>query len=220
MLEWVHYGPNAVLLRFADRVGEEAFNRGRALTAALEEHPPPGLTEFVPAFTTLLLEFDPHLWPELELGMPELVAKLERATEKPRPVSAPKEIEIVYDGPDLERVAKSSGLTVAEVKRLHATPIYKVYCLGFTPGFPYLGDLDARLHTPRLASPRTRVPRGSVGIGGEHTGIYSVESPGGWNIIGHTDVQLFDPERRGSHGELEGMFFLRQGDQVKFVTRE
>jgi len=84
--------------------------------------------------------------------------------------------------------------------------------LGFSPGFPYLGDLDARLHTSRLASPRTCVPAGSVAIGGEHTGIYSVEGPGGWNIIGHTSVKLFDPAKQGAE-----MFLLRQGDCVRFV---
>jgi inhibitor of KinA len=84
--------------------------------------------------------------------------------------------------------------------------------LGFAPGFPYLGDLDARLHTRRLASPRPRVAAGSVGIGGEHTGIYSVQSPAGWNIIGHTPAKLFDSNADGA-----AMFFLRQGDRVKFV---
>ena len=84
--------------------------------------------------------------------------------------------------------------------------------LGFAPGFPYLGGLNPRLHTPRLAAPRARVPAGAVAIGGEHTGIYSVESPGGWNIIGHTSVKLFDPTRKN-----EAMFRLRPGDRVKFV---
>jgi len=99
---------------------------------------------------------------------------------------------------------------------LHCEPVYKVYCLGFAPGFPYLGDLNPRLHTPRLATPRTRVPAGSVAIGGEHTGIYSVESPGGWNIIGRTTVALFDPSRRDEHDEAAA-FLLRAGDRVKFV---
>jgi inhibitor of KinA len=117
-----------------------------------------------------------------------------------------------YDGSDLERVAQANQLSVAQLCELHAAPVYKVYMLGFAPGFPYLGDLDPRLHTPRLPAPRARVAAGSVAIGGEHTGIYSVETPGGWNIIGRTPVKLFDPAR-----EDEAMFLLRAGDRVKFV---
>ena len=86
--------------------------------------------------------------------------------------------------------------------------------LGFSPGFPYLGDLDSRLHTPRLASPRTHVAAGSVAIGGSHTGIYSVDGPGGWNIIGHTNLKPFNSARDGAE-----MFFLRQGDRVRFVPQ-
>ena len=103
-------------------------------------------------------------------------------------------------------------MTARDVAELHSSTLYKVYLLGFSPGFPYLGDLDSRLHTPRLPSPRTRVPAGTVAIGGEHTGIYSVEGPGGWNIIGHTKVKLFDPSSDGPE-----MSLLRQGDRVRFV---
>jgi KipI family sensor histidine kinase inhibitor len=110
-------------------------------------------------------------------------------------------------------------LTTREVGELHSATLYKVYLLGFAPGFPYLGDLDPRLHTPRLAAPRPRVAAGSVAIGGEHTGIYSVDSPGGWNIIGRTTARLFDPARTGE--DEREMFLLRPGDRVKFVpTRE
>src|SRR5436309_25603 len=131
-----------------------------------------------------------------------------------------KEIPVRYDGPDLARVAQAHGLKIEQVGKLHSAPIYKVYLLGFAPGFPYLGELDKRLHTPRLPSPRTRVPAGSVAIGGEHTGIYPTETPGGWNIIGHTTVKLFDPTAAGSAGENEAMFFLKAGDRVKFVPAD
>jgi len=124
------------------------------------------------------------------------------------------EIPVIYNGVDLERIAELRQLTMREVVELHSATIYKVYMLGFSPGFPYLGDLDARLHTPRLPSPRTRVPAGAVAIGGEHTGIYSVEGPGGWNIIGHTKIKLFDPGRDGA-----GMFLLRQGDRLRFAQK-
>src|SRR5439155_10910719 len=93
----------------------------------------------------------------------------------------------------------------------HAAVIYKVCMLGFSPGSPYLGDLDARLHTPRLATPRTRVPAGSVAIGGQHTGIYPSETPGGWNIVGHPPIKLFNP--------AEMSFLLNAGDQIRFVPQ-
>jgi KipI family sensor histidine kinase inhibitor len=213
MMTWIPYGPNAVLFRFAERVGDEAFALGRAIVADLENHPPPGLVELVPAFTTVLLEFDPRVVTDTSAVASELASRLERAAQQAAPVAPIKEVPVKYDGPDLDRVAREHGLTMREVAELHAAPVYKVYMLGFSPGFPYLGDLDPRLHTPRLASPRTRVPAGSVGIGGEHTGIYSVDSPGGWNIIGHTTVKLFDVERQG-----EEMFWLRAGDRVRFCA--
>jgi inhibitor of KinA len=218
MLKWIPYGPNALLFQFAERLGEEAFERGRAIAAELEQHPPLGLIEFVPGFTTVLLEFDPHEAPDLSQLAPEMAAHLEKAASTRLPPAPVKEIPIVYDGPDLVRVAQTHQLSVEEVCQLHAAPVYKVYMLGFSPGFPYLGELDERLHTPRLPSPRTRVAAGSVGIGGAHTGIYSVDSPGGWNIIGHTPAKLFDPARGESAGNDEAMFLLRQGDRIKFAS--
>ena len=194
------YGPNAVLITFANTLGDETFARGRARARAQEQNPPPGLVEYVPAFTTMLLEF--------ERDVPDL-SFLEHVALAELPPAPIKEIPVIYDGPDLQRVADHNQLSVDEVCKLHAAVIYKVYMLGFSPGFPYLGDVDSRLHTPRLASPRTRVPAGSVAIGGQHTGIYPSETPGGWNIIGHTPTQLFDRNQT--------TFFLHPGDRVKFV---
>ena len=214
---WVRYGPSALLFRFADKVNETAFARGRAIARMLEEHAPPGLIEFVPAFTSVLLEFDPRLVPDVTAIAADLANKLERIGRtklRPAPI---KEIPIRYDGPDLARVAELHKLTVKEVCELHARPVYKVYALGFSPGFPYLGDLNPRLHTPRLAVPRPRVRAGAVAIGGEHTGIYTVDGPGGWNILGHTPPTIFDPARGQAAGQEIEMFLLRPGDQVKFV---
>ena len=195
------YGPNAVLITFADKLGDEAFARGRALAQALERNPPPGLVEYVPAFTTMLMEFEQEV-PDLSF--------LEEVTSINVPAAPIKEIPVTYNGPDLQRVADHNHISAEEVCERHLAVIYKVYMLGFSPGFPYLGDLDARLHTPRLANPRTRVPAGSVAIGGQHTGIYPSETPGGWNIIGHTPAKLFDRDQM--------TFFLHPGDGVKFVV--
>jgi KipI family sensor histidine kinase inhibitor len=211
-MDWRFYGPDAVLIRFADRLGEETFQRSRALIAELDRHPPLGLIEFIPAFTTLLLEFDPATLPEIPAEMPGLLRRLERAAQHPLPPAKLHEIPVIYDGEDLERVAGNRKLSIEEVCALHSAPTYNVYFLGFAPGFPYLGDLDPLLHTPRLPSPRLRVAAGSVAIGGEHTGIYSVETPGGWNIIGHTSVVLFD-----HNAEDNEAFLLRPGDRVRFV---
>jgi inhibitor of KinA len=211
-MDWVRYGPKGLLFRFGKSVGGESFAKGREIVAELERHPPPGMIEFVPAFTTILVTFQSA--EQAAAAAAELGRRLERCAGQPVAATPVKEIPVVYDGPDISRIAEMHGLGVDQVEEIHSATTYQVYMLGFSPGFPYLGDLDARLHTPRLPSPRLRVPGGSVAIGGSHTGIYSVDGPGGWNIIGHTTVKLFDAER----AEAE-MFFLQPGDRVRFVPQ-
>jgi inhibitor of KinA len=215
-MKWFPYGPNAWLLEFAENVGEEAFFRARSILAELERRPPSGLIEYVPAFTTVLLEFEPQQSDVESKVLPELLERLNFGALAKLHANAVKTVPVCYDGPDLGRVAEQHGLTMAEVAEVHAAPIYKVYLLGFSPGFPYLGELDPRLHTPRLATPRPRVAAGSIGIGGAHTGIYTLETPGGWNIIGHTPLQVFDAARGALPGSSEDMFLLKAGDRVKF----
>ena len=216
-MKWFPYGPNAWLLQFAESVGEEAFFRARSIVTELEHRPPPGLIEFVPGFTTILLEFKPQQSEVESVILPELLERLKFGTLAKIHSTPVKTIPVCYDGPDLERVAKQHELQINEVIARHAAPIYKVYMLGFSPGFPYLGDLDPALHTRRLESPRPRVPAGSVAIGGQHTGIYTIDTPGGWNIIGRTPVKVFDPTRGAMPGEETEMFLLKPGDRVKFV---
>lgn len=216
-MKWKRYGPDALLFQFADRVDDEAFHRGRAISAELESNPPPGLKEFVSAFTTVLLEFDRRVVPDPAQFAAQLAARFDTVAATNVALPPPREIPVLYDGPDLTRVAEAHGLSTDDVCRLHTERIYKVYMLGFSPGFPYLGDLDPRLHTPRLPSPRLRVPRGSVAIGGEHTGIYTVESPGGWNIIGTTPIKIFDPLFETPDGATASVFLLKPGDRIQFV---
>jgi KipI family sensor histidine kinase inhibitor len=216
-MKWLRYGPGAWLLRFADAIGDDAFFRCRSIVSELTRRPPAGLIEFVPGFTTILLEFDPQQADVERSILPELTNRLNFAMLAKISTAPIKEIEVHYDGPDLERVAELNQLTTSDVVELHTAPIYRVYLLGFSPGFPYLGDLDRLLHTPRLRSPRPKVPAGAVAIGGEHTGIYTIESPGGWNIIGHTSVKIFDPARGQSANTPEDTFLLKPGDRVKFV---
>jgi inhibitor of KinA len=216
-MSWFRYGPHALMFLFAGELGEAAFQKGRAILASLQQSPPEGLIEFIPAFASVLLIFEPACEPDLERRAPELAHRLETAATHPAPPAPLKTIPVVYDGPDLERVALHNQIHVSLVPEIHSRVIYQVYMLGFAPGFPYLGDLDPRLHTPRLPNPRPRVPAGSVAIGGEHTGIYSVPSAGGWNIIGHTLATLFDPHPDGPSGAPLTTFLLAPGDRVQFT---
>lgn len=128
-----------------------------------------------------------------------------------------REVPVRYDGVDLDFVARRTGLSKNEVIRIHSTPVYYVRMMGFSPGFPYLDGLDPRLQIARKDSPRKRVDPGSVAIGGPHTGIYSVASPGGWHLLGRTDLQLFDPEAAaGKTPDVDKVFLLAPGDRLRF----
>jgi len=210
---WTAYGPDALLFSLAERPGPAASARCAAICAWLEGHPPDGLIEFVPAFTTLLLRFSPGLRVRPETVAPRLAEIFDALDPAPESASPPVEIPVIYRGEDLPDVARHARLAVDDVIALHCAPVYRVAMLGFSPGFPYLVGLHPALHVPRRPSPRTHIAPGSVAIGGEHTGIYTVESPGGWNLIGSTTHALFDP----GAPDIAGMFALAAGDRVKFV---
>ena len=174
----------------------------------------PDVVEVVPGMNNLTIVFDP-VSVDLEARAVDLAAAWDRAIG----VEAhTREIEIGVryggeDGPDLHAVAEYAGLTVEEVVRRHASAQYVVFFVGFQPGFAYLGGLDPALHMPRRAVPRVAVPAGSVGIGGAQTGIYPAASPGGWQLIGRTPSQLFDPTR-------DRPTLLEPGDRVRFTVLE
>jgi len=163
----------------------------------------------VPAYSSLAVIYDPTL---IDFGgVKRAVEGVEASAESFEGELV--EIPVVYGGeygPDLEFVAKHSGLSVDEVIEIHSKPVYRVYFLGFLPGFAYLGGMDERIAAPRLERPRLKVPSGSVGIAGKQTGIYPIESPGGWRLIGRTPLRLFNPEK-------EPPTLLQPGDRVKFV---
>jgi 5-oxoprolinase (ATP-hydrolysing) subunit B len=171
----------------------------------------PHVLEVVPGMNNLTLVFDP-----LETDREALTQQLLAAWHAASDTAAPgREVAIPVQyggefGPDLQAVATHAGLSVHEVVQRHAGGDYVVFFLGFQPGFAYLGGLEAALHTPRRASPRLEVPAGSVGIGGEQTGIYPATSPGGWQLIGRTDLPLFDAARRPPT-------LLQPGDRVRFT---
>lgn len=211
------YGPDAWLLRFAETPGEAAFNRARWLLQQLETDPPDGLLEYVPGYTTLLLEFtSPESAMSARTGWIKDLLKRSKQAPNSSFVLDPvlHEIPVHYDGPDLQRIADHAGIGIDEVIHRHTTPTYRVALIGFAPGFPYLDGLDPTLVTPRLETPRPRIRAGSVAIGGEHAGIYPTAGPGGWNIVGHTDVALFDLQRGKT---AAAMCFLHPGDQLRFV---
>jgi KipI family sensor histidine kinase inhibitor len=163
------------------------------LHAALRELDPPGVVELVPGYRTVLIVADPGQAEALD----ELAARLPHLELPPAEAAAGATVEIPvsYDGEDLPEVAGLTGLEADEVVRRHTAPEYTVAFLGFSPGFPYLVGLDPALQVPRRDTPRTSIPAGSVGLAGNQTGIYPTASPGGWQLIGHTDVTLFDPAR-------------------------
>lgn len=209
------FGPNALLIRFADPGDEAAFGRTQFLLRHLDHHPPVGLVEATPGIRSLLLEFEPGTRPGAEAFAAILNGVLRPAPAVHTP-SRVVEIPTVYDGPDLEQVAAHAGMTLDDVIRCHTAVTYRVQLLGFAPGFPYLSGLDPRLHVPRRATPRPHVPVGSVAIGGEHTGIYPMSTAGGWNLIGRTAVPLMNPGL-AAHGQVEA-FLLRPGDGVRFQS--
>ena len=163
------------------------------LHAALRELDPPGVVELVPAYRTVLIVADPGQAEELD----ELAARLPGLELPPAEAVAGETVEIPvrYDGEDLPEVAGLTGLEPDEVVRRHTAPEYTVAFLGFSPGFPYLVGLDPALEVPRRDTPRTSIPAGSVGLAGNQTGIYPTATPGGWQLIGRTEVTLFDPAR-------------------------
>jgi KipI family sensor histidine kinase inhibitor len=205
-------GDAALVVEFGDRIDEAVSRRVISLARDLMRDPTPGLSEVVPTYRSLLIHYDPLQSSHQE--MVDLVQARVRKSKIPQSSSSRVvELPTAYGGaygPDIAYVADYHDLSVEDVIRIHSERDYYVYMLGFTPGFPYLGGLDAAIATPRLETPRTDVAAGSVGIGGHQTGVYSVASPGGWCIIGRTPAVLFDAQR-------DPPALLRPGDQVRFV---
>lgn len=213
-------GDAAVVLEFGDGISPATHRAIEAFSVYLAQHSFVGLRECVPAFTTLTVYYDP--WLVSENGQYPPYERVAATLRKMLPAaaatvaSAPAEtveIPVCYGGefgPDLDFVADHAGLTPAEVITRHAAPDYLVHLIGFAPGFPYLGGLDARLATPRKAQPRPLVPAGAVGIAGPQTGIYSLPTPGGWQLIGRTPLRLFNPEWAQPSR-------LRAGQHLRFV---
>ncbi|EMR04606.1 5-oxoprolinase subunit PxpB [Cesiribacter andamanensis] len=213
-------GDAALVVQFGDAISPQVHARVRSLATHLEQHPLAGLLEIVPAYTTLTLYYKPAAvasrteitpYEQFLSQVEEIVAELQQAAPPPARLV---EIPVCYGGafgPDLDEVARHCHLSPEEVIKLHQQGEYLVYMLGFAPGFAYLGGLPEQLATPRKAEPRQAIPSGSVGIAGLQTGIYPLETPGGWQLIGRCPLQLFDP-RQDSPSQLQ------MGDRLRFVA--
>lgn len=201
-----------LLVHFGNGISLETHREIVSFLRLLEAEPPMGIVNLHPAYCSVLVKFDAIHFTHAEIEA-ALTPHLARLHEVPLSQPRTREIPVCYGserGPDLEAVASLHGITEAELIRLHSSAEYLVYFLGFVPGFAYLGGLPAELETPRLATPRRKVPAGSVAIGGNQTGIYPIATPGGWRLIGQTPIQLFRPE-------AEEKSLLAVGDRVVFV---
>lgn len=197
-------------LVFGETIGAGTADALRSVAERIRSAGLPGVLDIVPGYVSLFIAFDPLRWTHDELkGTIASLPKTQKASGERRLVRLP----VCYGGefgPDLWDVAESGGMSQEEAVSLHAEREYDVYFLGFTPGFAFMGEVDERIALGRLPSPRTAVPSGSVGIAGRQTGVYPVESPGGWRIVGRTPVRMYRP------GDPDPIL-LRPGDRVRFA---
>jgi len=205
-------GDSAIQVEFEQKIAPEINAQVTGFADLIKNAKIEGIIDMIPAFCTLLINYDARI-----ITYETLSARLDSLTEleikgKAR-VAKVYEIPVLYGGeygPDLVNIANHAGLSSDEVIDIHSGVDYLIYMLGFMPGFPYLGGLNPKIHTPRLDNPRLKIPSGSVGIGGEQTGIYPLESPGGWQLLGRTPILTYDPIRS------EPILF-DAGDYIRFI---
>lgn len=205
-------GDSSILIQFGNSIDPDINARIAATVQLMKEQHIEGVVDIIPAFCSLLINYDPRV-----ISFDEMRTRMEKILSVEIAAGARKkkvyEIPVCYGGefgPDLPTIAEHAGLSEQEVIDIHSSTDYLIYMLGFLPGFTYLGGLDERIHTPRLANPRIRIPAGSVGIGGSQTGIYPMDSPGGWQLMGMTPVKTYDPDR-------ETPILVEAGDYIRFV---
>jgi inhibitor of KinA len=233
-MEIIPLGDSALVVRVREQfedAPEETLDEVLRVFQLLQRADIPGVIELAPAYTSVAVFFDPivvirssdttnGMFNELATRIRNAIAPASRRHRRRAAVRGPRltEIPVCYDaefGFDLDRVAEHTKLSQREIVDLHTTREYRVACIGFVPGFPFLAGLPKNLATPRRDVPRKEIPPGSVGIGGAQTGVYPLRSPGGWNLIGRTPLKLFDPTK-------DPPTLLCPGDRVRFraITRE
>jgi KipI family sensor histidine kinase inhibitor len=205
-------GDSAIVVELEERIDPVVNARAIRLADQVHAAAIPGVRDVVPTYRSVAVFFDP-----IRTDYQRLVAWLEREAEQPGSAQVeertPISVPVCYGGelgPDLAAVAAFASMSPDEVVAAHASAVYRVFMLGFVPGFAYMGVLDVRIAMPRRATPRVRVPCGAVGIAGAQTGIYPAETPGGWQLIGRTPVKPFDAARPAP-------FLFKPGDAVRFV---
>ncbi|ADL08571.1 5-oxoprolinase subunit PxpB [Thermosediminibacter oceani] len=204
-------GDTAIVVEYGDEISEECNSMVLNIYNFLKRCNVDGVVSMIPTYRSLLIKYNP-----LKIGFEELVECVKKADmEESGSLFKPRVIEIpvAYGGefgPDLDFVAEYHNMTPEEIIEIHMEPLYRIYMLGFTMGFAYLGGMSEKIATPRLETPREKIEAGSVGIAGGQTGIYPLDSPGGWRLIGRTPVKLYDPRR-------ENPILLEAGNYIKFV---
>lgn len=190
-------GGSALTVALRQEISPAVHQQAAGLCAALQTHPVPGVTEVIPAYCAVTVCYDPA-----RISGTRLKRRLRRLLSDDSAKGSVQrrvfEIPVCYQAPfapDMDEVSAYTGLSPKEIAARHAGQTYLIYMLGFLPGFPYLGGLPQSLYTPRRKNPRTAIPAGSIGIGGEQTGVYPIASPGGWQLIGKTPVRLYDPSK-------------------------
>ncbi|MDR0855550.1 MAG: 5-oxoprolinase subunit PxpB [Christensenellaceae bacterium] len=217
-MEFLIAGDSGIVVEFGKIISEEINAKVKAAYELAKSGALKGITGLTPTYRSLLVSYNP-----IETSFDEIKAAFEKGlsvfSEAGGKNAASKliHIPVCYGsefGEDMPNVIAHTGLTEKEIIEIHSGREYLIYMLGFLPGFPYLGGMDKRLITPRLKNPRTKIPAGSVGIGGEQTGIYPLASPGGWQLIGRTPLKVYDPNRAEP-------FMYASGDRIKFepITR-
>ena len=204
-------GDRAVTVEWGSTIDEHINRQVHAFARKVEALSHPAITEVVPTYRSATVHYRPEVFSYEELN--QLLAPLAQGSAEEAEELPVVEIPVCYGGeygPDLEEVAQHCSLTPEEVIARHTAPTYRIYMLGFTPGFPYLGGMDPSIAAPRRKEPRIHIPAGSVGIAGEQTGVYPIVSPGGWQLIGRTPLRLFDPQR-------EQPILLSAGAGIRFV---
>ena len=205
----------SALVEFGKDINEDINRKVRMFCRYLEEYPFKGVIEYVPAFTSVSIIYNPlelnseAPYDEVKIIIEEIVSKVDFSLINEEHIV---NIPVCYGGefgPDIEYVAQINKLTVEEVIKIHSAGKYLVYMIGFAPGFPYLGGMNEKIAAPRRESPRTAIPEGSVGIAGMQTGVYPIETPGGWQLIGRTPIKMFKLDKQPQS-------ILKAGDIAKF----
>lgn len=212
-------GDTSLSAEFGNEISETINAQIRAFTIALENSKIPGIVELVPTYRSCMIHYDPGV-----ISYGALTKRLRGLMDKLGSVEIPPsdvlEVPVLYGGemgPDLPFVAEHAGLSEQEVVDIHTSTEYLIYMLGFTPGFTYLGGMSEKIETPRLKQPRVKIPAGSVGIAGRQTGVYPIDSPGGWQLIGRTPVKMYDPNRETPILPKAGQYIrFRAIDQAEY----